>query len=78
MRMKILFFAAVACAAMMGFNAVHAAESVQSSSIGSTLSMPHPYGVQFSAGIFDMQITNVDLNAWPEVEAENRFNRPTG
>ena len=46
----------------------------QSSSPGSTLSTPHPYGVKFSAGIFDMQISDVDLDAWPEIEAENQFN----
>ena len=48
----------------------------QSSSPGSTLSTPHPYGVKFSAGIFDMQISDVDLDAWPEIEAENQFNDP--
>ena len=36
----------------------------------------HPYGVKFSAGAFDMQITDVDVDAWSEIEAENQFNDP--
>ena len=48
----------------------------QSTPVGSTLSNPHPYGAKFSAGVFDMQITDVDLDAWPEIQAENRFNDP--
>ena len=48
----------------------------QSTPVGSTLSNPHPYGAKFSAGVFDMQITGVDLDAWPEIQAENQFNDP--
>ena len=48
----------------------------QSTPVGSTLSNPHPYGAKLSAGVFDMQITDVDMDAWPEIQAENRFNDP--
>ena len=48
----------------------------QSTAVGSTLSNPHPYGVNFEAGIFDMQITAVDLDAWPEIQARNSANDP--
>ena len=48
----------------------------QSSGVGATLSNPHPYGAAFVAGAFDMQITHVDLDAWPEIVAENQFNDP--
>ena len=48
----------------------------QSTPVGSTLSNPHPYGAVFAAGVFDMQITSIDLDAWPEIQAENQFNDP--
>lgn len=37
---------------------------------------PIPYGQRFQAGVLDMQITAVDNDAWPEIQAENRFNNP--
>ena len=50
----------------------------QSTPVGSTLSNPHPYGAKFSAGIFDMQIVAVDLDAWPEIQAQTSIHRPPG
>ncbi len=41
---------------------------------GSALSSPLPHGVKFEAGVFDMQITGVDRDAWPEIQAENSSN----
>ena len=43
---------------------------------GSKRSSPIAYGEKFQAGIFDMQITAVDTDAWPEIQAENQFNDP--
>ena len=43
---------------------------------GSKRSSPIPYGQKFEAGNFDMQITGVDEDAWPEILAENQFNDP--
>ena len=43
---------------------------------GTKRSSPISYGQRFRAGVFDMQITAVDTDAWPEIEAENQFNDP--
>ena len=43
---------------------------------GTTRSKAFPYGERFQAGILDMQITSIDWDAWPEIEAENQFNDP--
>ena len=43
---------------------------------GSKRTSPIPYGQRFQAGVFDMQITTVDTDAWPEIRAENQFNDP--
>ncbi len=51
-------------------------EPTPTSGDGSKRSSPIAYGEKFQAGIFDMQITAVDTDAWPEIQAENRFNDP--
>ena len=43
---------------------------------GTTRSKAFPYGEEFEAGILNMQITVVDTDAWPEIQAENQFNDP--
>lgn len=43
---------------------------------GTSRSKAWPYGHKFQAGILDMQITAVDTDAWPEIQAENQFNDP--
>ena len=43
---------------------------------GSKRSISHPYGKKFSAGVFDIQIIEADMDAWPEIMAENQFNDP--
>ena len=43
---------------------------------GTRRSKAWPYGQKFQAGHFDMQITGVDLDAWPEIQEENQFNDP--
>ena len=43
---------------------------------GTSRSKAWPYGYKFQAGNFDMQITSVDLDAWPEILEENQFNDP--
>jgi len=43
---------------------------------GSKRSSALPYGVKFQAGLLDIQITDVDLDAWPEILEENQFNNP--
>ena len=43
---------------------------------GTTRSKAYPYGQRFQAGIFDIQITAIDWDAWPEIQAENQFNDP--
>lgn len=43
---------------------------------GSRRSLPHPYGIRFEAGVFDIKISRVDTDAWPEILNENRFNDP--
>ena len=50
--------------------------TAQGTPVGSVPSNPHSYGVVFEAGNFDMQITAVDEDAWPEIQAENQFNDP--
>ena len=35
--------------------------------VGSKRSLPHPYGEKFSAGVFDMRIVKVNLDAWSEI-----------
>ena len=39
---------------------------------GTKRSSPIAYGQRFQAGVFDMQITSVDTDAWPEIQAANR------
>lgn len=43
---------------------------------GTSRSKAWPYGHKFQAGNFDMQITAVDTDAWPEIQEENQFNDP--
>ena len=43
---------------------------------GTTRSKAWPYGQRFQAGIFDMRVTDIDWDAWPEIRAENQFNDP--
>ena len=43
---------------------------------GTTRSKALPYGQKFQAGNFDMQITAVDIDAWPEIQKRNQFNDP--
>ena len=45
---------------------------------GTKRSTAWPYGQKFSAGNFDMQIVEVDTDAWPEILDENQFNDPPG
>ena len=41
---------------------------------GTTFSNPLPHDVKFEAGVFDMQITAVDRDAWPKIQAEKPSN----
>ena len=43
---------------------------------GTKRSSSIPYGQRFQAGVFDTQITSVDTDAWPELQAASRFNDP--
>jgi hypothetical protein len=37
---------------------------------------PYPLGSQFELGDWSVTVNSVDLDAWPEIEAENPFNEP--
>ena len=43
---------------------------------GTSRSTAWPYAHKFQAGVFDMQIMDVNLDAWPAIQAENQFNDP--
>ena len=45
---------------------------------GSKRSSALPYGVKFQAGLLDIQITDVDLDAWPEILEEKPVQQPVG
>ena len=45
-------------------------------SVGDTRSLAWPYGERFPAGIFDMQVTAIDTDAWPEIWNYERYNDP--
>ena len=73
---RLLLAGGMATAVLVAVFAHGTGLMAQSTPVGSVLSNPHPYGVEFEAGVFDMKITAVDLDAWPEILAVNQFNDP--
>ena len=57
-------------------NATAAPSPTPPSRDGTARSKAFQYGEEFQAGILDMQIVAIDTDAWPEIQAENRFNDP--